>query len=208
MCLKPELLCQTTGKNQAKPQTVCGHRLSCHLLQERRRAGFRKEALLASGGWTCAGGPGGPDRQCLIGTSHYNLSCDGAALPSVCVLVTQLCPTLCDPMDHSPPGSSVHWIFQARILEWVAIFFFKGSFQPRDGTRVSYIASRRFSVRVIREVLPRGWSGNSCHQSLAAACSKSRFLDDPIPTESISRRGPRNLNFEPIPAVILMHLEI
>ena len=115
---------------------------------------------------------------------------------------------LCQPMDCSPPGFSVHWIFQARILEWVAIFFFKGSFQPRDGTRVSYIASRRFSVRVIREVLPRGWSGNSCHQSLAAACSKSRFLDDPIPTESISRRGPRNLNFEPIPAVILMHLEI
>ena len=35
--------------------------------------------------------------------------------------VTQLCPTLCDPMDYSPPGSSVHGIFQARVLEWVAI---------------------------------------------------------------------------------------
>ena len=36
---------------------------------------------------------------------------------------TQLCPTLCDPMDYSPPGSSVHGTFQARILEWVAISF-------------------------------------------------------------------------------------
>ena len=38
---------------------------------------------------------------------------------SVCVQSLQSCPTLCDPMDHSPPGSSVHGIFQARILEWM-----------------------------------------------------------------------------------------
>ena len=43
------------------------------------------------------------------------------------VLVTQSCPTLCDPMDYSPPGSSVHEIHQARILEWVVIPFFRGS---------------------------------------------------------------------------------
>ena len=48
------------------------------------------------------------------------------------------CPTLCDPMDCSPPGSSVHGIFQARILEWVAISFSRVSSQPRDQTRVSY----------------------------------------------------------------------
>ena len=41
--------------------------------------------------------------------------------------VTQSCLTLCDPMDCSPPGSSVHGILQARILEWVALFFFRGS---------------------------------------------------------------------------------
>ena len=41
----------------------------------------------------------------------------------VVVSVTQLCPTLCDPMDDKPPGSSVHGILQARILEWVAISF-------------------------------------------------------------------------------------
>ena len=48
-----------------------------------------------------------------------------------------LCLTLCHPMDCSPPGSSVHGILQARILEWVAISFSRGSSQPRDGTCVS-----------------------------------------------------------------------
>ena len=45
----------------------------------------------------------------------------------IVVLVTKLCPTLCDPMDHSPPGFSVHGISQARRLEWVAILFSRGS---------------------------------------------------------------------------------
>ena len=58
--------------------------------------------------------------------------------------VTQLCPTLCDPVDSSPPGSSVHGILQARILEWVAISFSRGSSQPRDQTQVSRIAGRCF----------------------------------------------------------------
>ena len=49
----------------------------------------------------------------------------------VCVLATQSCPTLCDPMDYSPQGS-VHGILQARKLEWVAIPFSRGSSQPRD----------------------------------------------------------------------------
>ena len=63
----------------------------------------------------------------------------------VCVCeVTQSCPTLCDPVDCSPPGSSVHGILQARILEWVAISFSKGSSQPRDRTQVFCIAGRRF----------------------------------------------------------------
>ena len=53
-------------------------------------------------------------------------------------------PTLCDPMDCSPPGSSVHGILQARIPEWVAISFSRGSSRPRDQTQVSRIAGRRF----------------------------------------------------------------
>ena len=55
------------------------------------------------------------------------------------VLVVHSCPTLCDLMDCSPPGSSVHGIFQARMLEWVAIFFSRGSSQPRDETHVSCV---------------------------------------------------------------------
>ena len=49
-----------------------------------------------------------------------------------CYLVTKLYPTLCDPMDCSPLGSSVHGIFQARILEWVAIPFPRGSSRSRN----------------------------------------------------------------------------
>ena len=61
--------------------------------------------------------------------------------------VSQSCPTLCDPMDCSPPGSSVHGIFQARILEWVAISFSRGSSRPRDWTWVSHITGRRFTIK-------------------------------------------------------------
>ena len=62
------------------------------------------------------------------------------------VLVTQSCPTLCDPKDCSLPGSSVHGILQARILEWGAICFSRGSSQPRDRTQVSYIVGRSFTI--------------------------------------------------------------
>ena len=54
--------------------------------------------------------------------------------------VPQLCMTLCDPMDCSPPGSSVHGILQARVLESVAVPFSRGSSQPRNQTQVSGIA--------------------------------------------------------------------
>ena len=67
------------------------------------------------------------------------------------VLFAQSCPTLWDPMDGSPPGSSVHGILQARILEWVAIAFSRGSSQPRDRTQVSCIAGRFCTVWTTRE---------------------------------------------------------
>ena len=60
--------------------------------------------------------------------------------------VAQSCLTLCYPVDCSPPGSSVHGIFQARILEWVAISFSRGSSRPRDLTHISRIAGRRFNL--------------------------------------------------------------
>ena len=55
------------------------------------------------------------------------------------VLITRLCPTFCNPVDCSPPGSSVHGILQARMLKWAAIPFSRGSFQLRDWTQVSCI---------------------------------------------------------------------
>ena len=60
--------------------------------------------------------------------------------------VAQSCPTLCDPMGCSLPGSSVHGIIQAIVLEWIAISFSRGSSQPRDQTRVSCTVDRRFTV--------------------------------------------------------------
>ena len=56
------------------------------------------------------------------------------------VLVTQLCPTLCNPLDCSPPGSSVHDVSQARIQELVVILFSRVSSLPRDQTHISYIS--------------------------------------------------------------------
>ena len=58
-----------------------------------------------------------------------------------------------DPMDCSLPGSSLHGIFQAIVLEWIAISFSRGSSQPRDRTRVSRIVDRRFTVSATREYL-------------------------------------------------------
>ena len=75
----------------------------------------------------------------------------GKFFTTVCE-VTQSCLTLCNPMGCSPPGSSVHGILQARILEWVTIFFSRGSSQPRDQTQVSCIAGRHFILWATREV--------------------------------------------------------
>ena len=58
----------------------------------------------------------------------------------------------CDPMDCSPPGSSVHGIFQARILEWLAISSSRRSSWPRDWTQVSHVAGRCFTIWATRQV--------------------------------------------------------
>ena len=62
------------------------------------------------------------------------------------VLITQSCLTLGDPMDRSPPGSPVHGIVQARILEWAAIPVSRESSLPRDRSWVSCIVGRYFTV--------------------------------------------------------------
>ena len=65
--------------------------------------------------------------------------------------VAQLCLTLCDPTDCNLPGSSIHGIFQARILEWVAISFSGGSSQPRDRTWVSCTSGKLFTIWATKE---------------------------------------------------------
>ena len=65
--------------------------------------------------------------------------------------VAQSCLTLCDPMDCSLAGSSIHMIFQARVLEWVAMSFSRGSSQLRDRTQVSCTAGRCLTVWATRE---------------------------------------------------------
>ena len=67
--------------------------------------------------------------------------------------VAQLCLTFCDSVDCSLPGSSIHGIFQARVLEWVAVAFSRRSSRFRDWTRVSRIVGRRFTIRATRKVL-------------------------------------------------------
>ena len=62
-------------------------------------------------------------------------------LPQLLLFVTQSCPAVCDSLNCNPPGSSVHGILQARILEWVAIPFSRGSFWPRDWTHITCIAT-------------------------------------------------------------------
>ena len=67
------------------------------------------------------------------------------------MIVTQSCLTLCDPMDCSPPGSSVHGILQARIRGWVAIFFSRVSSWFKDQTHVSCMSGRFFTLWATRE---------------------------------------------------------
>ena len=77
------------------------------------------------------------------------------------MLVTQSCPALWDSMDCSPPGSSVHGTLQARILEWVAISFSRGSSWPRDWTPISHI------VRQILYHLSHGKAQSGSFKSLS-----------------------------------------
>ena len=84
--------------------------------------------------------------------------------PFCCVCsVAQSCPTLGGPVDCSPPGSSVHGILQARILEWGAISFSRGSSQLRDWTQVSCVSCMADGCWAIREAHPPFYGQIICH---------------------------------------------
>ena len=95
----------------------------------------------------------------------------------------QSCPTLCDPMDCSPPGSSVHGVLQARIVGWVAISFSRGSSWPRDQTWVCCIAGRLFTIWATRDAQRYAKEDKSTFRSRLRVCvyfCKSEFLSPPL----------------------------
>ena len=81
--------------------------------------------------------------NCILWLLIYTLTFEKPQKKSLlpwCAKSLQLCPTLCNTMGCNPPVSSVHRIFQARILEWLAMPSFRGSSWPRNQTRVSYVS--------------------------------------------------------------------
>ena len=111
-----------------------------------------------------------PTKICLVKAMVFPVvmyGCESWAIKESWSEVGQSCLTLCDPMDCSLPGSSVHGIFQAIVLEWIAISFSRGSTQTRDWTPVSRIVDRCFTVWATREVrkeswVPKTWSFELC----------------------------------------------
>ena len=93
--------------------------------------------------------------------------------------VAQSCLTLCNPIDCSLPGFSVHGIFEARILEWVAISFSRGCSWPKDRTQVSYIIGRCFTVWATVMVVSVFdgsiciWTFGTCLKGLTLLCRRS-----------------------------------
>ena len=103
------------------------------------------ETLLIAETEPCEGAPSGETEPSCSGTVDPARKIVFSGPPSFGGSeseVTQSYPTLCDPMDCSLPGSSIHGIFQARVLEWVAISFSRVSFQTRDRTPVFLIAGK------------------------------------------------------------------
>ena len=106
-----------------------------------------------------------------------------------CVLVTRVCLTLWDPTACSPPGSSVHRILQARILEWVTIAFSRGSSQPRDRTRISCISC------IGRQILYHGATREAPYRDKSES-EKSHGVD--ITREKEERNMPNKSQMENI----------
>ena len=88
------------------------------------------------------------------------------------------CPILCDPVYCSPPGSSVHGIFQIRVAEWVSISFSRGSSQPRDGTQVFCIGMGVLNHWATWEALLHCWWGCKLAEPLLSFLKKLKLAYD------------------------------
>ena len=106
--------------------------------------------------------------------SHLFKHCIGLGSQFSLVVHAQPCPTCCNPLECSPPGSSVHGISQARMLEGVAISSSRGSSRHRDQTRVSCVSSigRRILYCWATGEVPHRWKFQFCH-----LCLKRKRID-------------------------------
>ena len=121
----------------------------------------------------------------------------------VCTKLLQSCLTLCDPTDCSPPGSSVHGILQARIVEWAAIPFCRGSSQPRDQTHVSCTEGRFFTIWASRRVDSLGYDSAIKNKELMPSTAPWMDLETVTPCVilyQLSHQGsPRTLEWVAFP---------
>ena len=142
---------------------------------------------------------------CNIWASYFyvNLTTECSAQP------LQSCPTLCDPMDWSPPGSSVHGILQERLLEWAAIPFSRRSSPPSVWTRLSYIAGRFFFffpfICISWRLITLQYCSGFCHTltwiSHGFTCVPHPHPPSHLPLYPI----PLGLPSAPGPSICLMH---
>ena len=138
-------------------------------------------------------------------TEHTPLIKSCWSMKKVKMLVPQSCSTLCDPMDCSQPGSSVHGIFQARILELVAISYSRGSSWPRDRTCVSWIARQILYHCITWKALlykSPGWKDFSKRLQFQAGHTEVYLLID-----AIDRSGYRANNAKSIISIVISSLK-
>ena len=133
---------------------------------------------------------------CFVLYCSHCTAC-GILVTPCCYLDTKSCLTLCNPTGCSPLGSSVHWISQTRILEWVAISFSRGPSQPRGWTQVS-CNSRQILYRLNHQ-------GNQTNQPTNKWGWRESLPYSKIPTNK-RRRNNRNRNFQW--AILMMEVEL
>jgi len=114
------------------------------------------------------------------------------------VLVTPSCPTLSDPTDYSLPGSSVHGILQAKLLDWVAVPFSRGSSWPRDQTQVSCTESGFFTVYATIGFSTLPSPSHLITKTLMALMAILKWFEDPINSHNKTylRCGSNQIFFE------------